>query len=136
MAGQIRTPSAESIGARRAAIVSCWLCGIALHYSQMVPDGGSACLDIRWYCQDTWACTERWTSARPVISQTAGTGGNPAAGSATRRLSHLGVAGPCLAVTPVGDQPPDALAGQPQSGKLELGAHGLPGHGRPRKTSA
>lgn len=50
--------------ARRAAIVSCWLCGIRLHHSQMVPDGDSACHDIRWYCQDTQACTERWTSAR------------------------------------------------------------------------
>ncbi len=64
MADQTRMPSAEGFAVRRAAVVSCWLCGIGLHYSQMVPDGGGACLDIRWYCQDTWACTERWTSAR------------------------------------------------------------------------
>jgi hypothetical protein len=28
----------------------------------MVADGGSACLDLRWYCLDTLGCTERWTS--------------------------------------------------------------------------
>lgn len=50
--------------ARRAAVVSCWLCGIRLHQNQMVPDGGSACLDLRWYCKDIRACTERWTSAQ------------------------------------------------------------------------
>src|SRR5215471_7003303 len=46
------------------ALVSCWLCGIRLHQIQMVPDGGSACADLRWYCQDTRACTECWTSAQ------------------------------------------------------------------------
>jgi hypothetical protein len=56
--------SAEDKGARRAAVVSCWMCGIGLHHSQMVPDGGDACLDVRWYCQDARACTERWTSTR------------------------------------------------------------------------
>jgi hypothetical protein len=30
-----------------------------------VPDGGQACADIRWYCKDAKACTERWTTARP-----------------------------------------------------------------------
>ena len=29
-----------------------------------MPDGDSACDDIRWYCQDTRACAERWTQAR------------------------------------------------------------------------
>jgi hypothetical protein len=28
-----------------------------------MPDGDSACDDIRWYCQDTRACAERWTQA-------------------------------------------------------------------------
>jgi len=27
----------------------------------MVPDGGSACADVRWYCRDMRACTGRWT---------------------------------------------------------------------------
>lgn len=48
--------------ARRDAVVSCWLCGISLHQNHMVPDGGSGCHDIRWYCEDTRACTQRWTS--------------------------------------------------------------------------
>jgi hypothetical protein len=49
-------------GSEQAAIRSCWLCGIRLSASSMVPDGGSACPDLRWYCRDTWACTQRWTS--------------------------------------------------------------------------
>jgi len=31
----------------------------------MVADGGNACADVRWFCLDTSACTERWTS-RPA----------------------------------------------------------------------
>jgi hypothetical protein len=42
-------------------VKSCWLCGIRLAASQMVPDGGSACADIRWFCRDVRGCTERWT---------------------------------------------------------------------------
>jgi hypothetical protein len=63
MTGRIYAPSAEGSAARRA-IVSCWLCGIHRHKQQMVPDGSSACADIRWYCKDAQACTERWTSSR------------------------------------------------------------------------
>jgi hypothetical protein len=51
--------------AEQANAKSCWMCGIRLPADQMVADGGSACLDLRWYCRDTWACTERWTS-RPA----------------------------------------------------------------------
>src|SRR5215472_1018419 len=39
-------------------VTSCWMCGIRLSADHMVADGGSACDDIRWYCQDTRACTE------------------------------------------------------------------------------
>src|SRR6516162_7114235 len=46
----------------RAGVRSCWMCGIRLPADQMVADGGSACSDLRWYCLDTWGCTERWTS--------------------------------------------------------------------------
>jgi hypothetical protein len=60
---QIFTSPADGSITRRA-IVSCWMCGIHLHKQQMVPDGGSACDDIRWYCKDAQACTERWTSSR------------------------------------------------------------------------
>ena len=54
--------------AEQANAKSCWMCGIRLPAHQMVADGGSACLDLRWYCQDTRACTERFTSrpARPA----------------------------------------------------------------------
>ncbi len=64
MADQIRTSSAERSVATRGSAASCWLCGINLHEQQLVPDGSSACADIRWYCKDTQACTERWTSSR------------------------------------------------------------------------
>jgi len=64
--------------AQRANIKSCWMCGIRLPAHQMVADGGSACLDLRWYCLDTRACTERWTS-RPAQPATTGenTAGTP-----------------------------------------------------------
>jgi len=45
-----------------APIRSCWMCGIRMPADQMVADGGSACADLRYYCLDTWGCTERWTS--------------------------------------------------------------------------
>jgi hypothetical protein len=41
------------------------MCDIALPLGLMVPDGGQACADIRWYCKDARSCTERWTTARP-----------------------------------------------------------------------
>ena len=54
----------DSAFVRRAAVVQCWLCGTRLHQNQMVPDGSDACDDIRWYCQDSRSCTERWTAAQ------------------------------------------------------------------------
>jgi hypothetical protein len=56
------------LGRESAHVRSCWMCGIRLPAGQMVADGGSACLDVRWYCRDTWGCTRRWTSrsARPT----------------------------------------------------------------------
>ena len=54
-------------------IKSCWMCGIRLPADRMLADGGSACLDLRWYCRDTLACTERWTSrsVRPAAGRQA-----------------------------------------------------------------
>jgi len=49
---------------RQQQSAQCSLCGIALPTGLMVPDGGQACADIRWYCKDAKSCTERWT-ARP-----------------------------------------------------------------------
>ena len=48
--------------------VQCSLCGITLPTGLMVPDGGQACADVRWYCQDAKSCTERWTAS---LSRTA-----------------------------------------------------------------
>ena len=41
------------------------LCGMAFPLDLMVPDGGQACADIRWYCKDAKSCTERWTARLP-----------------------------------------------------------------------
>lgn len=51
-----RLTSASATGIR-----SCWICGIRLPVERMVADGGSACADVRWYCRDMRACTQRWT---------------------------------------------------------------------------
>jgi hypothetical protein len=59
--------------AQQANAKKCWLCGIRLPADQMVADGGSACHDLRWYCRDVWACTERWTW-RSARSATTGEG--------------------------------------------------------------
>ena len=45
-------------------IQTCWMCGIRLPTTLMVPDGGAGCPDIRWYCQDARQCTARWTQQR------------------------------------------------------------------------
>ena len=57
-----------ALGGEPAPVRPCWMCGIRLPANQMMADGGSACLDLRWYCRDTWGCTQRWTShsARPA----------------------------------------------------------------------
>jgi hypothetical protein len=47
---------------RSLQTAQCSLCGTLLPVSLMVPDGGQACTDIRWYCKDIRSCTERWTA--------------------------------------------------------------------------
>jgi len=68
----------------------CSMCGIALPLGLLVPDGGQACTDIRWYCKDAKSCTERWTTARPpgrghtpAVPGTAVAGAGEAASDAT-----------------------------------------------------
>jgi hypothetical protein len=51
---------------RPLEVAECAMCGIALPLALLVPDGGRACADIRWYCKDAKSCTERWTTARPL----------------------------------------------------------------------
>jgi hypothetical protein len=61
-----KSPAAAHPGQLRPlAVASCSLCGVALPLGLLVPDGGQACADIRWYCKDARSCTERWTAARP-----------------------------------------------------------------------
>ena len=50
---------------RPLEVARCAMCGIALPLGLLVPDGGQACADIRWYCKDARSCTERWTAALP-----------------------------------------------------------------------
>lgn len=77
-------PAPSSPLTRRTAVVSCWLCGIRLHQNQMMPDGGNACPDLRWYCKDIQACTDRWSSAQRQnrAAETAAPGNAAAAPSA------------------------------------------------------
>jgi hypothetical protein len=51
---------------RPLEVAQCALCGIALPLGLLVPDGGQACADIRWYCKDAMSCAQRWTTANPV----------------------------------------------------------------------
>jgi hypothetical protein len=50
---------------RPLEVARCSLCGIALPLGLLVPDGGQACADIRWYCKDAMSCANRWTTASP-----------------------------------------------------------------------
>ena len=56
---------------RQLQSAQCSLCGIALPTGLMVPDGGQACADVRWYCKDAKSCTERWTARLPGTGQVA-----------------------------------------------------------------
>lgn len=53
---------------RGLQVAQCSMCGITLPLGLMVPDGGQACADVRWYCHDARSCTERWTAqqSKPV----------------------------------------------------------------------
>jgi len=65
----------SGISAQHAAIVSCWLCGISQHSNRMLPDGGDACHDVRWYCSDVQSCTHRWISEAAQVRTGTGTRG-------------------------------------------------------------
>jgi len=60
---QWNPPAPDRGGGRRGLQTArCALCGIELPEGLMVPDGGQACDDVRWYCKDAKSCTQRWTS--------------------------------------------------------------------------
>ena len=78
--------SKPSAAARRELrpleVAECAMCGIALPLAFLVPDGGQACADIRWYCKDARSCTERWTASRgPRDEHTPAYPGNAVAGA-------------------------------------------------------
>lgn len=52
---------------RPLEVAQCSLCCIALPLGLLVPDGGQACADIRWYCKDAMSCSKRWTTANPPV---------------------------------------------------------------------
>jgi hypothetical protein len=52
---------------RPLEVAQCSMCGIALPLGLLVPDGGQACADIRWYCKDAMSCAKRWTTATPPV---------------------------------------------------------------------
>jgi hypothetical protein len=94
MAGGNRRPPGKGSGARRAGVVSCWMCGIRLRSSEMMPDGGDWCDDIRWYCRDAKACTQRWTTSRHVLSANGEEQSEMAPETRPRTASHLDQAAP------------------------------------------
>jgi len=66
--------AAQRDAPRPLEVASCSLCGLARPLGLLVPDGGGACPDIRWYCKDAGSCTERWTNARAQDAVRGGTG--------------------------------------------------------------
>jgi hypothetical protein len=48
---------------RPLEVAECSMCGVERPLGLLVPDGGEACADVRWYCKDVKTCTERWTDA-------------------------------------------------------------------------
>ena len=93
----------------------CSLCGIALPTGLLVPDGGQACADIRWYCKDAKSCTERWTASLPRHAHIAPTPQSlapptaPTAPMAASGPAPAGGRGPNVAPGPV----PAELLGSP-----------------------
>jgi hypothetical protein len=83
-------------GGESAQVRSCWMCGIRLPVRQLVADGGTACPDVRWYCRDTWGCTQRWTSRsarltaiRPDVAETEASGEQVAGLVAARPMTAM-----------------------------------------------
>jgi hypothetical protein len=83
-------------GGESTQVRSCWMCGIRLPVGQLVADGGTACPDVRWYCRDTWACTQRWTSRsarltaiRPGVAETEASGEQVASLDAARPMTAM-----------------------------------------------
>jgi len=94
-------PAAAQRDLRPLETAECGMCGIALPLALLVPDGGRACADIRWYCKDARSCTERWITADPPRH--------------ARILADPGSAG-----AGAGAAFPDAVPARPLNGMLDL----------------
>jgi hypothetical protein len=83
-------------GGESAQVRPCWMCGIRSPVGRMVADGGSACADVRWYCRDTWGCTQRWTShpARLTVAEAEASGEQLAGRVASTPATVMTVLGP------------------------------------------
>ena len=72
---RLAQPEENLAGGGRAVrpldVAQCALCGFTHPLGLLVPDGGPSCDDVRWYCKDARACTERWTAAlaEPAASE-------------------------------------------------------------------
>src|SRR5271169_783229 len=75
-ASSLRDSAAQRNSNTRALqVAKCSLCGLEHPIGLMVPDGGDACADLRWYCKDARSCTQRWTSnLRVPAAETAAAG--------------------------------------------------------------
>jgi hypothetical protein len=62
MTAPASSPAVTALGNRALLVAKCSLCGLERPTGLMVPDGGEACDDLRWYCKDARSCTQRWTS--------------------------------------------------------------------------
>jgi hypothetical protein len=125
MAGKTRRPG-KGGGVRRAGVVSCWLCGIRLDFSEMMPDGGDWCDDIRWYCRDARACTQRWTTSRRVLLANGEEPQEAALDIRPRTASHLDQAAPVSGgVAPGGPRVSPLLDSQPGPSGMTLTGSGL-----------
>jgi hypothetical protein len=71
MAGESSAAAQREDLRRSLQAAQCSLCGTLLPVGLMVPDGGQACADIRWYCKDARSCTERWTAHLPGSARAA-----------------------------------------------------------------
>jgi hypothetical protein len=97
--------AATQTGKHGTEQATCAMCGTELPVSLMVPDGGEACTDVRWYCRDTVACTKRWTTAQ---ARRADGDGEAAPGTLDdEQTGHDG---------PDGDQPERPVTGAPGAG--------------------
>jgi len=89
----------------------CSLCGIALPTGLMVPDGGQACADIRWYCKDAKSCTERWTANLPRHANIAPTSPSLAPPTAPMTASSAASAGERRPIAPPAPVSAELLSG-------------------------